>query len=374
MPIGLKSSGRMAWIAAIGLGLAACGSGGVGDMAEPPEPPVVVVEPGDQTEQPVMVSQREWVDPDGVKYTETCFSNGTCETTAVRPPPIRPTPTPPSEEGGGSVPGVPDTFSVTEGVDEIGRRYQEVCRSSGDCRRTYIAATPMPNGPDRGTGGEQGEETSSEACTVDGMNDFAWQPPEPSTKVTIPSRLLLAGLSPDQHTLGNVGARLEDALLAAGYVEYGYQSIGCSGFAMVTRLERIDADGRPLEGAIRFAPPESKPNWSLGGYVQRLFGAPPGYYRQIVFAATDQLYDEETLAAAPTREDLDVMMAEADVQQLPDAMLERPFGGGHRLHALIYEFEKGQSERDVAQLRPSRLGGAAHIQATGIYTELGDND
>ena len=206
------------------------------------------------------------------------------------------------------------------------------------------------------------------------MNDFGWQPPEPSTKVTIPSRLLLAGLAPEERTLGNVGARLEDALLEAGYVEYGYQSIGCSGFAMVTRLERIDADGNPVEGAMRFAPPEAKPNWSVGSYISRLFGAPPGKYRQIVFAATDKPYDEENLAAAPTREDLDTMLAEADVQQLPDAMLDRPFGPGHRLHALIYEFEKGQAEREVSQVRPSLIGGAAHIQSTGIYTELGEQD
>ena len=211
-----------------------------------------------------------------------------------------------------------------------------------------------------------------EACRVDGMNDFDWPPAEPSTKVTIPRALLLAGMTAEAQTLGEVGERLENALIEAGYVEYGYQSIGCSGFAMVTRLERIDENGRPLEGAMRFAPPETRPNWSLGGYLSRLFYAPPGYYRQIVFAATDQPYERDDLAPPPTREELDEMLERADVTALPEAMLDRPFTRAHKLHALIYEFEKGEADRDVRQV--ARLAGAAHVRAAGIYSGLGDDE
>ena len=218
--------------------------------------------------------------------------------------------------------------------------------------------------------GETPLPADSDACFVDGMNDFSWPPPEPSTKVTIPRALFLAGVDTEDQTIGAVGARLEAALVEAGYVEFGYQAIDCSGFAMVTRLERIDENGRPLEGAERFAPPEARSSWSLGSYLQRLFYAPPGYYRQIVFAATDQPYERDNLAPAPTREELDEMMADADTEQLPDAMVERPFSSAHRLHALIYEFEKGQADEDVRQI--TRLGGAAHMQAAGIYDGLDD--
>lgn len=206
-----------------------------------------------------------------------------------------------------------------------------------------------------------------EDCQIDGMNDFAWPPAEPSTMVPIVRPLFLSGVAVEDQTLGTVGARLEAALVGAGYVEYGYQSIGCSGFAMVTRLERIDADGRPLEGAERFAPPEANPDWSLGSYIQRLFGAPPGYYRQIVFAATDQPFDRDNLAPPPTREELDEMLTDADVQVLPDALLERPFTPGHRLYALIYEFEKGEAREQVVQLNPARLRAVTHIKQAGIF-------
>ena len=235
-----------------------------------------------------------------------------------------------------------------------------------------LEAGPPSRGPASVEPGLEVPKSAEEAkaCDTGGMNDFDWPPPEPSAKVTIPRALLLAGTTAEAQTLGEVGERLENALIEAGYVEFGYQSIGCSGFAMVTRLERIDEEGRPLEGAMRFAPPEAKPNWSLGGYLSRLFYAPPGYYRQIVFAATEKPYDRDDLAPAPTREELDEMLERADVTALPDAMLERPFTRTHKLHALIYEFEKGEADRDVRQV--SRLGGAAHVRAAGIYTGLGD--
>ncbi len=237
---------------------------------------------------------------------------------------------------------------------------------------------PVRGPPDRGPASvdpgveEVGTPRTEQVCDTGGMNDFDWPPPEPSAKVTIPRALLLAGTTVEAQTLGEVGERLESALIQAGYVEFGYQSVGCSGFAMVTRLERIDEEGRPLEGTLRFAPPESKPNWSLGGYISRLFYAPPGYYRQIVFAATEKPYERDQLAAPPTREELDEMLERADVTALPNAMLQRPFTRGHRLHALIYEFEKGEADRDVRQV--SRLGGAAHVRAAGIYSGLGDEE
>lgn len=210
-----------------------------------------------------------------------------------------------------------------------------------------------------------------DTCQVGDLEAFDWPPPHPSARVTVPCALLLAGADSGDETLGEVSERLERALIAAGYVEYGYLHIGCSGFAMVTRMERIDEDGRPMAGAERYAPPERSESWSLSSYVARLFFAPPGYYRQIVFAATDRPYDPDNLADAPTREALDTMMARADVTALPEIMLDRPFSRRHQLHALIYEFEKSPGDQNVAQLIPSRLQGPQHIEQAGIYTGLG---
>ncbi len=276
-----------------------------------------------------------------------------------------------------SPPPPPKTGAALPGADDAPERADDAAEPNPD---PSPLPPPTTSAPSRGPASEPEAVIMPEpmivedpdACRVDGMNDFDWPPPEPSTKVTIPRALLLAGVAGADETLGTVGDRLERALIDAGYVEYGYQSIGCSGFAMVTRLERIDEDGRPLQGTIRFAAPEARPDWSLGSYLSRLFYAPPGYYRQIVFAATDQPYDRDNLAPAPSREELDVMLEEADVTALPEAMLERPYTRSHRLHALIYEFEKGEADRDVRQT--TRLSGAAHVRAAGIYTGLGDEE
>lgn len=209
-------------------------------------------------------------------------------------------------------------------------------------------------------------------CSVGDLEEFDWPPPKPSAHVVIPRSILLAGATSSEETLGEVGNRLERALIDAGYVEYGYLAVGCSGFAMVTRLERIDETGRPMEGALRYAPPEQSEPWSLASYISRLFFAPPGHYRQIVFAATDRPYDPNQLAPAPTRNELEAMMARADATALPEEMLERPFSRRHELHALVYEFRKGPAERDVLQVLPSRLRGTTHIQQSGIYSGLGE--
>lgn len=205
-----------------------------------------------------------------------------------------------------------------------------------------------------------------------GLPDFPWQPPEPSAKVTIPRAILLGGVEADDQTLSRVADRIERALGEAGYREYSYHAIGCDGFALITRLERIAEDGEPVEGADRFAPPEQDASWSLSGYISRLFYAPPGYYRQIIFAATDEPYDRQNLAEAPTREELEEVLADGE-DFLPEESDDVPFTRRHALHALIYEFEKGAEPEQVAQLNPSRLGGSVHLNRAGIYDSLDEN-
>ncbi len=231
--------------------------------------------------------------------------------------------------------------------------------------------------PSRGAGanGEEPEEQSpaSEANCFAGSDfaDFPWPPPEPSAQITIPRAILLAGVADDEPALIDIGDRLERALSSAGYVEYGYHGVGCDGFALVTRLERIDGEGRPVDGAERWAPPERGEPFSLASYIARLFYAPPGYYRQIVFLATDRRIRET--ADAPTREELETLVREG-AAALPETYDEAPFTRSHRLTALIYEFEKGEADEDVAQLTPSRFGGAVHLDQAGIYSGLdGDN-
>ncbi len=207
------------------------------------------------------------------------------------------------------------------------------------------------------------------ACEYGRLASFDWPPPEPSARVVVPSQLVRGPLG-DAPPLGDIADRLTGALSEAGYLEYGFQSIGCDGFALVTRLERIDQTGRPLDDDLRFRPPDEDEPWSLTGYFSRLFYAPPGRWRQIVFAVTDLEYDEQSVTQAPSVDDAGKMMREADVTALPAEFDTLKWTRKHELHALIYEFEKGTGARDVVRNLPSAIVGLAHLRGAGLYQLL----
>lgn len=195
---------------------------------------------------------------------------------------------------------------------------------------------------------------------------FPWPPPRPSAMVKLPRAILLEGLEANERTLGAVSARLESALGEAGYPEYSFHAIGCDGFALITGLERTDERGRPLDGARRWAPPGPDSPWSLREYVARLFYAKPGYYRQIIFAGTDEPYEPQGLAEAPTRQELRSWVKSGRTW-LPYGD-HVPFGPDHELHALVYEFKKSAADEEVEQVSPSLIGGNEHLAA--IYAAL----
>ncbi len=61
---------------------------------------------------------------------------------------------------------------------------------------------------------------------------------------------------------------------------------------IVLDLEHIEADGKRMRGTQGFAPPSQEAAFNLAEYVKRLFYAPPGHYRQIVFVVSDQTNGE----------------------------------------------------------------------------------
>ncbi|MEO0981441.1 MAG: hypothetical protein AAFX03_02185 [Pseudomonadota bacterium] len=244
------------------------------------------------------------------------------------------------------------------------------------------SAEPEPM-PQPGPGGDVDEEApadqveaelseereppaSAQTCRAAdlGLQEFPWPPPQPSTDVTIPRGLVTLGMAGEAATLTSVADRLDAALLAAGYVEFSYFGVGCDGFALITRLEQIDAQGNPVEDGERFAPPDQAEPPSLTGFIQRLFRAPPGYYRQIAFVATARTFEE---TAPPPEEDELRDLVDSGAAALPEEMDRAAFTRAHRVIALIYEFEKRDAEEDVMQLTPSRVSGSVHLERAGIY-------
>ena len=101
---------------------------------------------------------------------------------------------------------------------------------------------------------EASEKTAQEARKADHEMGaslepfFPWPPPQPflyqmSARGTYPASL---------KTLGETSEFLKLHLTQAGYSDFRFFSIRNDGFALVTRMERIDEQQRPIAGAGRF--------------------------------------------------------------------------------------------------------------------------
>jgi hypothetical protein len=164
-----------------------------------------------------------------------------------------------------------------------------------------------------------------------------------------------------------VGEQLARALNRSGYSEFSfYRAPG--GFALVSRLERMREDGGAAPEELRFLQPGAEEPFSLASYIQRLFFAPEGFYRQIIFVATDRPFTTDAGDTLTPAEASRLLRDGANL--LPDSYRALPFGPSHTVTALIYEFRKGPDDRDVVTLDPGRLAGRTHLQRAGILSAL----
>jgi hypothetical protein len=107
------------------------------------------------------------------------------------------------------------------------------------------------------------------------MPQFRWPPPRWTARAVLPAGTVVTA---EGEQLGSVFDRLRLALRRAGIPEWSVYAIGSDGFAVVSRLESIQDDGRPT--AERWAVEPVRPRiFSLSDYITALFRATPGRYR-----------------------------------------------------------------------------------------------
>jgi hypothetical protein len=198
------------------------------------------------------------------------------------------------------------------------------------------------------------------------LPEFPWPPPEPSARTELARTLFAASGKPDP-SLAVVGTQLATTLEEARYFEYSfYRAPG--GFGLVARLERMADDGTPLPGHFRFLHPGAEEPFSLAVYVKRLFFAPAGFYRQIVFVASDHPF---TATGAKIDARGAARLLSGGANRLSRDFETMPFTVRHGVSALIYEFRKGPGDGDVATLTPGRLPARTHLERAGIASALG---
>jgi hypothetical protein len=186
--------------------------------------------------------------------------------------------------------------------------------------------------------------------------EFPWPPPPWSFKEIVPKELVGA----DRSDLGQVLERLTTAIRAANR-DYDYGLFGVpGGFVLLARLERIQPDGTPFAGRDRWnanpIPAKSLEDWLVG-----LFFSPPGYYRVVAFAVTN----EEPIETAPGSE---LPRVAEGAKTLPDNVAKLPFAD-RNVYALIYTFQRYDGAKMVLNYEGSPSG-RGHLDASGIWHAL----
>ena len=197
------------------------------------------------------------------------------------------------------------------------------------------------------------------------MPSFTWPPPRASAEFVVPKKWLPTG---NQVRLADVAASLEQALGAAKYPRWSYLSVP-NGFALVSQMEQIRKDGSPSPDAARWStqmPPASSMN--VVEFIKALANAQPGFYRVIVFVATDQPW-KRSGTASPTGKQAEEWLS-TGVSALPPDLGQRPYGDGHRTTTLIYEFRKASANKAAVLVNTSPTPARRHLDKAGIAEAL----
>ena len=180
------------------------------------------------------------------------------------------------------------------------------------------------------------------------MPAFPWPPPAASAQTVIPDKWLPTKGRDD---LGKVAFELESALHESKYRKWSYSTVP-NGFALVSQMEQIMADGTPSPEPARWsADLPSVANMTLIEFIRALVNAPPGYYRVIVFIVTNQPWPRT--GEKPTDQEVEKWLAKGFNWLPPDVGL-LPYGTDYRTTALVYEFKKVSKDANASLIEPSR--------------------
>jgi hypothetical protein len=195
---------------------------------------------------------------------------------------------------------------------------------------------------------------------------FQWPPPNASSTCVFNLESLRRKKG-KRISYFDVGQWLDASLNNSGYFEKVYYPIP-GGFAIITRLERIDKKGMPDTTSDRWneniLPIKS---FNLTQYFKALFTASPGYYRVIVF----------TVSPIPFRQrqkEISGEMINAWIKNgyntLPKKIANQKADNRCVITTLIYEFEKSENDSIIHFLSNGRFPAKVHLETTGLWNKL----
>lgn len=189
------------------------------------------------------------------------------------------------------------------------------------------------------------------------LPQFPWPPPPGYRRVVVPRELFTIAATT---TFGDVYRRLVDAVTGDGF-EHGLFLGPGDGFSLVARMERIEADGTPLPRQARWME-EGSPKLSLVDLLADLFFEKTGYFRQIVFAITNDLAPGHSATARLPEPD-------EGAAGIPPELARRLFGGKEVL-ALVYTFERRRDAKIKAEQWNGAPSAEEHLEKAGVLPRL----
>jgi hypothetical protein len=185
------------------------------------------------------------------------------------------------------------------------------------------------------------------------MPEFPFPPPKASANYTF-DKNLFSGIN----NLTQSSERIENALKKSGYYEKSYYQIP-NGYALVTRIEKIEPDGTPAVAEERWNVSDtgSSSSFDLLSYFKSLFFANEGHYRIIVFLVTsDNVQMTDRIMLMSEGQDF----LSSGLNRLPSQFDSMPFTENHYCTALIYEWYKVEHE-EAKFMEPSKFLGQYHL-------------
>ena len=167
---------------------------------------------------------------------------------------------------------------------------------------------------------------------------FDWPPPTPTTYDVMDNAL--AG---NVRTLGDLDIKLTKALKVNSYPSASYYQVP-NGFAMVTRIERLDEDSPDPDLMNRWDIQADPGIHSISDYIKALFTARKGYFRVIVFFVTDQPITSSS-EIVNQQDAMAWLMKGSNL--LPDEIGQKPYTSKYHNTAYVYEFEKPENSEAI---------------------------
>lgn len=193
------------------------------------------------------------------------------------------------------------------------------------------------------------------------LPDFPWPPP-PATRLVLPRSAVVE--RPGVGSQADVADVLVEALEQRGYLERGFFRVP-SGFALATKLERIDEDGEPAPEASRWAQGNVPAEFSLSAILKRLAGVPPGRFRVLVFIVTPEPFGS---SGRPVSGGIAEGWVTEGFNQLPREFRQVPVDADTACTVLVLEFERLPVDDEARQVK--RLDARQHLQRAGLAAGL----